>query len=89
MSYCTVEYDAPDVMSAGLGLTYTIKSVPTLLSFDAGESQTMTRQTDGNKLKDRQFLEAWIRNEARRHGNRGGGGGGGSIFSGLFGSLKK
>ncbi|KAH6630149.1 hypothetical protein B0J18DRAFT_91334 [Chaetomium sp. MPI-SDFR-AT-0129] len=81
VGFCTVEYDHPDVMSAGLGLTYMINSIPTLLSFDAGEAQVQTRVSDGKKLADRGFLEEWIRNEARRHGNRGGGGpGGGSNF---------
>ncbi|KUI73018.1 Thioredoxin M-type, chloroplastic [Cytospora mali] len=89
VGYCEVEYDAPDVMSAGLGLSYMITSVPTLLSFDAGEAQVETKVADGNKLKDKNFLEEWIRTEARRHGGRGGGGGsGGSIFGGLFGSFK-
>ncbi|KAK7743809.1 hypothetical protein SLS53_003828 [Cytospora paraplurivora] len=89
VGFCEVEYDAPDVMSARLGLDYMITSVPTLLSFDAGEAQVATKVSDGNKLKDKHFLEEWIRTEARRHGGRGGGGGsGGSIFGGLFGSLK-
>lgn len=90
VSYCEVEYDAPDVMRAGLGITYLINHVPTLLSFDAGEAQAETRVSDGNKLRDRHFLEEWIRTEARRHGGRGGGGGGGlgsSLFGGLFGSF--
>ncbi|KAG6367214.1 hypothetical protein INS49_001399 [Diaporthe citri] len=88
VGYCEVEFDAPDVMSAGLGLTYMISSVPTLMSFDAGEAQVETKVADGNRLKDRRFLEEWIRTEARRHGGRGGGGGGGPIFGGLFGSFK-
>ncbi|KAM7208967.1 hypothetical protein V8F20_000845 [Naviculisporaceae sp. PSN 640] len=91
VAYCTVEYDAPDVMSAGLGLTYMINSIPTLLSFDAQEAQVETKVTDGKQLADRRFLEEWIRNEARRQGNRGGGGGHhsiGNIFSGLFGKSK-
>lgn len=89
VGYCEVEYDAPDMMT---GLTYMINSVPTLLSFDAGEAQVETRVADGNKLRDRHFLEEWIRTEARRHGGRGGGGGGtggGSLFGGLFGSFKQ
>ncbi|ROV94206.1 hypothetical protein VSDG_05766 [Cytospora chrysosperma] len=57
VGYCEVEYDAPDVMGAGLGLSYMITSVPTLLSFDAGEAQVETKVADGNKLKDRNFLE--------------------------------
>ncbi|GAB1312113.1 Thioredoxin domain-containing protein [Madurella fahalii] len=85
VGYCTVEYDAPDVMSAGLGLTYMINSVPTLLSFDAGEAQVQTKVTDGRQLADRKFLEEWIRSEARRHGNRGAGGPG--IGSNLLGNL--
>jgi thiol-disulfide isomerase/thioredoxin len=91
VGYCTVEYDAPDVMSAGLGLTYMINSVPTLLSFDAQEAQTQTKVSDARQLSDRKFLEEWIRNEARRHGNRGGGAAGSlggtvsSLFGGLFG----
>ncbi len=89
VGYCTVEYDAPDVMNAGLGLTYMINSVPTLLSFDAQEAQIETKVSDGKQLSDRRFLEEWIRNEARRHGSRGGGGPGLgnplSIFANLFG----
>ncbi|KAK3695522.1 hypothetical protein B0T22DRAFT_455521 [Podospora appendiculata] len=87
VGYCEVEYDAPDIMSAGLGLTYMIHSVPTLLSFDAQEAQTQTKVTDARKLSDPKFLEEWIRNEARRQGNRGAGGGTGlgDFFSGLLG----
>ncbi|KAK3311442.1 uncharacterized protein B0T15DRAFT_75666 [Chaetomium strumarium] len=86
VGYCTVEYDAPDVMAAGLGLTYMVNSVPTLLSFDAGEAQVETKVTDGRRLADRKFLEEWIRNEARRHGNRGGGGHAGpNLLGRLFG----
>lgn len=91
VGYCEIELDAPDVMTSGLGLTYMISSVPTLMSFDAGEAQFETKVADGNRLKDRRFLEEWIRTEARRHGGRGGGGGGaggGSVFGGLFGSFK-
>ncbi|KAH8661856.1 hypothetical protein BX600DRAFT_437293 [Xylariales sp. PMI_506] len=87
VSYCTVEFDAPDIMSDGLGATYMITSIPTLLSFDAQEAQVDTRVMDGRRLADRRFLEEWVRNEARRHGGRGGGGP--SLFGGLFGSMKK
>ncbi|KAF7535949.1 hypothetical protein G7054_g4937 [Neopestalotiopsis clavispora] len=86
--FAAVEYDCPDIMSDGLGMTYMITSIPTLLSIDAGEAQTETKTADARKLGDRAWLEEWIRNEARRHGNRGGGGGSGSLFGGLFGSLK-
>lgn len=88
VTYAEIEYDAPDVMTAGLGLTYMINSVPTLLSFDAGEAQVATKIADGNLLRDRRFVEEWIRTEARRHGGRGGGGGNGGLFGGLFGSFK-
>lgn len=89
VTYAEVEYDAPDVVGAGLGLTYMINKVPTLLSFDAGEAQIATKVVDGRQLADRRFLEEWIRTEARRHGGRGGGGGGGgSLFGGLFGSFR-
>ncbi|KAL1865597.1 hypothetical protein VTK73DRAFT_5136 [Phialemonium thermophilum] len=73
VAFCTVEYDAPDVMAAGLGGQYMITSIPTLLSFDAQEAQMRTRVSDARKLGDRAFVEEWIRAEARRHGNRGGG----------------
>lgn len=59
VAYCTVEYDAPDVMAAGLGLTYMINSIPTLLSFDAQEAQIDTKVSDGRQLADRRFLEEW------------------------------
>ncbi|KAK4125078.1 hypothetical protein N657DRAFT_670914 [Parathielavia appendiculata] len=87
VGYCTVEYDAPDVMAANLGLTYMINSVPTLLSFDAGEAQVQTKVTDARRLSDRKFLEEWIRHEARRRGNRGAGGpgSGGNLLRSLFG----
>jgi hypothetical protein len=87
VGYCTVEFDAPDIMSDGLGMTYMITSMPTLLSFDAQEAQVQTKIVDGRKLADRRFLEEWVRNEARRQGGRGGGGGDG-LFGGLFGSWK-
>lgn len=96
VAFAPVEFDAPDIMSSSsytenLAMTYMITSIPTLLSFDAGEAQTATKVTDGRKLADRQFLIEWIQHEARRHGGRGGGGDGGpgsSVFGGLFGSKK-
>ncbi|TEA20264.1 Thioredoxin M-type [Colletotrichum sidae] len=87
VAYCTVEFDAPDVMSGGLGMTYMISSIPTLLSFDNQEAQVQTKIHDAKKLTDRAFLEEWIRTEARRHGQRGGGGSGG-VLGGLFGGFK-
>jgi hypothetical protein len=92
VAFANVEFDAPDIMSAdlgGLGQTYMITSIPTLMAFDAGEAMTDTKVVDARKLADRRFLEDWIRNEARRRGNRGGGGGGGTgVLGGLFGSWR-
>ncbi|KAI1472269.1 uncharacterized protein F4812DRAFT_454084 [Daldinia caldariorum] len=88
VGYCEVQYDAPDVMSSSLGMDFMVTSIPTLLSFDAGEAQIRTKVADGRKLTDRSFLEEWIRNEARRHGGRGGGSGGPGILGGLFGPWK-
>ncbi len=85
VALCEVVYDAPDLVAANLGLTYMITKIPTLLSFDAQEAQLQTKVVDGRQLADRKFLQDWIRNEARRHGQRGGGGDGGSILGGLFG----
>ncbi|KAI2619733.1 hypothetical protein GGR54DRAFT_630717 [Hypoxylon sp. NC1633] len=85
VGYCTVEFDSADIMSGGLGMEYMITSIPTLLSFDAGEAQVHTKVTDGRTLANQSFLEGWIRNEARRHGGRGGGSGSGSgVLGGLF-----
>ncbi|KAK8099384.1 Mitochondrial thioredoxin [Apiospora kogelbergensis] len=84
-----VECDAPDVMNENMGMTYMITSIPTLLSFDGGEAMTQTKVVDARRLRDRAWLEEWIRTEAKRHGGRGGGGGGaGGLLEGLFGSWK-
>lgn len=89
VAFCAVEYDSPDIMADGTAQTYMITSIPTLLSFDAGEAQVQTKLADARKMSDRAFLEEWIRTEARRHGDRGGGGGGlGTLFGGLFGSWR-
>ncbi|QPH05931.1 hypothetical protein C2857_004040 [Epichloe festucae Fl1] len=96
VAFAPVEFDSPDIMSGSsysesLAMTYMITSIPTLLSFDAGEAQTGTKVVDARKLADREFLVDWIRNEARRHGGRGGGGRDGpssSVFGGLFGGGK-
>ncbi|KAI0886101.1 uncharacterized protein GGS22DRAFT_124156 [Annulohypoxylon maeteangense] len=85
VGYCEVQYDSPDIMSGGLGMEYMITSIPTLLSFDAGEAQVRTKITDGKRLADRSFLEDWVRIEAQRHGGRGGGNGGTSSLGALFG----
>ncbi|KAI5917515.1 hypothetical protein F4810DRAFT_40011 [Camillea tinctor] len=88
VAYCTVEYDAPDLMADGTAAAYMITAIPTLLSFDAGEAQVQTKVVDGRKLADRAFLEEWVRREAARHGRRGGGGQGVGILGGLFGSWR-
>ncbi|KAI0391716.1 hypothetical protein F5Y17DRAFT_396813 [Xylariaceae sp. FL0594] len=98
VAFVTVEMDAPDIMSdtsniygtsgnvGGLGGTFMITSVPTLLSFnDAGDPVTRTKVVDVRKLSDREFLVDWIRREARESGTPGTGGGGiGGILGGLF-----
>lgn len=68
-------------------MDYMISSMPTLLAFSRGEPQVGTKLMDVRQMSDRRFLEEWIRSEARRGGD--GGAGGSSIFSGLFGLLKK
>ncbi|KAL8381091.1 hypothetical protein RB595_005396 [Gaeumannomyces hyphopodioides] len=90
VAYAPVEFDSPDMQRANLALDYMITSVPTLLSFDAGEAQLETKVVDGRLLTDRAFLEDWVRAEALRHGGRGGGGGlpGMSFFGGLFSGSK-
>lgn len=85
VSFCEIEYDSPDIMNDGLAMTYMISSMPTLLSFDRGEAQTGTKVTDPKKMKDKEWLKEWIRNEAKRQG--GGGAGSGTFGVGLFGGL--
>lgn len=86
VSFAEIEYDSPDIMDSGLGMTCMITSMPTLLSFDRGEAQTGTKVTDPKLIKDREWLKEWIRTEARRRGN--GGAGGNGLFGGLFGNMK-
>jgi len=102
VAFCTVEFDAPDIMNSsdysssggggvgGLGGTFMINSVPTLLSFnDAGDPVTRTKVTDVRNLSSREFLEEWIRREARESGSGGRGSGGvGGILGGLFGGWR-
>lgn len=89
VSYCEVEYDAPDIIDSGLAMTYMITSMPTLMSFDRGEAQTGTKVVDAKKMTDKEWLRAWIRNEARRQGTGGSGGTFGSaLFGGLFGNTR-
>jgi hypothetical protein len=92
VSFCEIEYDSQDIMDSGLGLTYMITSMPTLLSFDRGEAQTGTKVTDPKQMTNKEWLQEWIRNEARRQGNGGSGGAGlfgaPGLFGGLFGNTK-
>jgi len=88
VSFCEIEYDSQDIMDSGLGMTYMITSMPTLLSFDRGEAQITTKVTDPRLLRDRLWLKEWIKTEARRKGEGGGGGDGGGLFGGLFGKLR-
>ncbi|KAL2065634.1 hypothetical protein VTL71DRAFT_3304 [Oculimacula yallundae] len=88
VSFCEIEYDSMDIMDSGLGMTYMITSMPTLLSFDRGEAQVGTKITDPKQMTDIEGLKEWIRKEARRGGN-GGDGGGTGLFGGLFGFGEK
>jgi len=86
--FAEIEYDSPDIMESGIGMTYMITSMPTLLCFDRGEAQTGTKITDPKLMKDREWLKEWIRVEAMRRGDGGAGGKGGGLFGGLFGNTK-
>jgi len=88
VSYAEIEYDSPDIMDSGLGMTYMITSMPTLLSFDRGEAQLMTKVTDPKLMKNKESLKEWIRTEASRRGEGGGGGSRWGLFGGLFGNTK-
>ncbi|KAH6671850.1 hypothetical protein B0J14DRAFT_484097 [Halenospora varia] len=91
VSYCEVEYDSQDIMDSGLGLTYMITSMPTLLSIDRGEPRINTRIVDPKKMTNKDFMREWIRTEARNGGSGGGGGVpfGPGMFGGLFGNTQK
>lgn len=83
MAFAEIELDSPDI--GEVAGRFVVTSVPTLVSFSAGEMQGATRVTDVAKLKDARFLREWIEAESRRGGG-GGAGGSKSIFGGLFGS---
>ena len=80
MGYAEVELDSS--LIGDLGVTYAISSMPTLMAFSRQEPQLETKVARVDQLKDRKFLEEWIRTEARRGGD---GGAGGSLFGGWFG----
>jgi thioredoxin-like negative regulator of GroEL len=81
VGFVEVQLDSPTI--ADLGMTYSIKSVPTLLSFSRGEPQWDQRVTHLSSLEDARFLRNWIEKEAAR-GSKGGAGG--SWLTGLFGT---
>ena len=80
VGFVEVQLDAPEI--GDLGTTYMIKSVPTLMAFSRGESQTETKLARLEELRDRRFLTEWIEREAARGGA---GGAGGKLFGGWFG----
>ena len=61
VSFCEVEYDSPDMMSSGLGMTYHITKMPTLLPFARGEPLLDMKVTDPRKMTDREWMREWIR----------------------------
>ncbi|KIW01807.1 uncharacterized protein PV09_06662 [Verruconis gallopava] len=78
------EVDVESVLlggAAGLAMTYSINSIPTLMAFDKSEPQVETRVTNLKDLKSKDFLRSWIEKEASRQGH----GGAGGKFWGLFG----
>ena len=94
LGFCTVAFDAPDMMRDGgdLASTYMVTSIPMLLSFDDSQIPRINRRVfDIRKLSDRHFVEQWLVQESRCTGTGGGGGpsGGGlsAMFGGLFGGL--
>jgi hypothetical protein len=80
VGYAEIEMDAATL--GDLGVQYRVNSIPTLLAFSRGEPQNETKVARLEDLKSKSFLEAWIREEAKRGGK---GGAGGKLF-GLFGS---
>ena len=64
-----------------------INDIPTLLAFSRGEPQLETKVTKLANLKDRHYLENWLKEEANRGG--AGGSGGNNWFSSLFGGQSR
>lgn len=81
--------DASDIVSSGLAGQYFVNSIPTLLSFRAGEAALDSKITSVGEMRDGEFMRLWIENEARRGGDRGGGGGFGLGVGSLFGIGEK
>ncbi|KAF2753057.1 hypothetical protein EJ05DRAFT_480767 [Pseudovirgaria hyperparasitica] len=80
IGFVEVEMDSPEI--GDLPVQYMIASMPTLMAFSRGEPQVETKVTLPEKMKDRAWIEEWIRTEAKRGGA---GGAGGSIFGSWFG----
>lgn len=78
MHFCEIEFDSMDIMKSGLANDYAVSSMPTLLSFQKG--RVSTRETDPRRLRDREVLGEWVREEARK-GRAGDGGASGGWFS--------
>ena len=90
VNYCEVEFDAPDVLDSGLGMTYMVNSLPTLITFDRGE--VVERVTAVTKMRNREWLKEYIERQARRKGEGTGSPGessGTGFFGGLFGNSKR
>ncbi|KAI4180821.1 MAG: hypothetical protein L6R41_006995 [Letrouitia leprolyta] len=89
VAYAEIEMDALDIVSSGMAGQYFVNSIPTLLSFRAGEAALESKITSVGEMKDGEFMRLWIENEARRGGDRGGGGGFGFGLGGMFGVGEK
>lgn len=84
---CEVEYDSPDLMSAGVGAAYSIASVPTLLAFGIrdGLPRVGSRLDDARRMSQKGVLEDWIRAEAEIARTTGGSVDRKGLFGGFWG----
>lgn len=82
IAYCEVEFDSPDIMSSDLATTFAITSMPTLLAFHKGFAEHESKVTKVDVLGNRERLEEWIREEARKRDTGGNGGGWFGLFGG-------
>jgi thiol-disulfide isomerase/thioredoxin len=90
VNYCEVEFDAPDVLDSGLGMTYMVNSLPSLITFDRGE--VVDRITDVGLMKDKLWLKEYIEKQATRRGqgtSSPSSDSGSGFFGGLFGNTKR
>ncbi|KAF1990898.1 hypothetical protein K402DRAFT_389800 [Aulographum hederae CBS 113979] len=79
LDFAEVELDAATI--GDLEQRYSISSIPTLQAFSRQEPQVETRVTDLKNLRDKEFLRAWLRVEARRGGAGGAGGTGKDVLN--------